>query len=163
MRSGAAWRIGAQHLQVGVGCELAFKPLLGIDTNHGSVFPNDNRLSERFFDPYFHLVRREERRPVLGEHGPCFNTPETTSIFSPDHERSTKEPDRDILDERCRSVFRQMDETKERKAQSLPASRRVCVNWRSIGEIRTADHYAPRAGCALGAKVLRDLPVPAVR
>jgi len=30
----------------GVGCELVFKLLPGADTNHGSVFPNDNLPGE---------------------------------------------------------------------------------------------------------------------
>ena len=34
-----------------VGCELVIKLLLGADTNHGSVFSNDNRPDARSFDP----------------------------------------------------------------------------------------------------------------
>jgi hypothetical protein len=30
-----------------VGCEVVFKPLLGVDTNYGSVFPSDSRPGER--------------------------------------------------------------------------------------------------------------------
>jgi len=35
---------------VPVGCELEFKLLLAVDTNHGSVFPDYNRLGERPYD-----------------------------------------------------------------------------------------------------------------
>jgi hypothetical protein len=35
-----------------VGCELVLKPLLGADTNHGSVFPNDNLPDEQSFDKW---------------------------------------------------------------------------------------------------------------
>jgi len=40
-----------RHQERAVGCELVFKLLLGAGTNHGSVFPNDNRPGERPFDP----------------------------------------------------------------------------------------------------------------
>jgi len=46
-----------------------------------------------------------------------------------------------------------MDETMERMARSSPRSHRESGDWRSIGETGIADHYAPRAGFALRAKV----------
>jgi hypothetical protein len=39
------------HAASPVGCELVIKLLLGADTNHNSVFPNDNRPGGRSFDP----------------------------------------------------------------------------------------------------------------
>ncbi len=131
----------AQDIDPGVGCELVFKPQLVIDIYHGSVLASGNCPGERPCGPFYQFFRLGELRRVLGEHDLRCSTFETEVISYPDHEHSRKEPDRDILDEPCRSVFRQMDETTERMAQSSPPSHRESGDWRSIGEIETADRY----------------------